>query len=167
MHHVGIFGHKFENLKDQEKDIRKLQESIELLKYQYCSSIVLNLGGERGLELMAGDYCVNQNIKYHLFLPQKPEVFIDQTWYDHQNNMFNKQLLNATSITICSSSNIRDASIDSNRDNLLIQNSNFLIAFWNGRKIGRTYDMIWSSLSNNKIVLNGFDELKLLTSQDL
>ena len=45
--------------------------------------------------------------------------------------------------------------------------SDFVIAFWNGKKQGVTYENIKYALKKSKITLNGFEDLKLITNEDL
>lgn len=163
MYKIGIIGHKFEDLQNFNESI--VYNALDLLKYQYGSSLIINLGGERGIEIVAGNYCLDQKIKYHLFLPQSVSIFADENWYDYQKEMLRNQFNNAKSITVCSDT--KDKIYENIRDDLLISDSNFMLVFWNRKKHGRTYNMIQNSLTKNKIVINGFENFKLLTSMDL
>jgi len=160
MYKVGIIGHKPEDLSFDAKD--KLQDTLDTLVFQYKNDLVLNIGGERGIDLWTGDYCLENNIKYHLFLPCSVEKF-SEFWYDEQRIILQNQFKMARSVTICST----EISNESERDALLIDNSNFIIAFWMGKKIGRTFDAVKYALSSNKVSINGLNELKLLTNADL
>jgi hypothetical protein len=173
MYKVGIIGHTFEELDDLEKITRSMHNTIELLNHQYGgsefgeSNLILNLGAERGLELLAGEYCLEKKIKYHLFLSNRPEIFTDDTWFDDQRNKFNKQFNNAFSATICSSSLVKKVADEIARDKLLVNDSNFIVYFWSGKKTGRVYESMIYALNTNKIALNGTDNLKLITNDDL
>ena len=167
MYRIGIVGHRFEDLEDIEMSTRVIKRTIDLLEHQYGKEMIVNLGGDRGAELLAGDYCLERNIRYHLFLPQKPANFADESWYDRQRDSLNKQFANAFSITICSSSLLKDMLTEKERDKLLVDDSNFIVSFWVGKKIGRTYDIMKYALAQNKIVLSGLAELRLLTNRDL
>ena len=45
--------------------------------------------------------------------------------------------------------------------------ADFVIAFWYRKKQGVTFENIKYALSKNKITLNGFKDLKLITNEDL
>lgn len=161
MYKVGIIGHKPEDLGFPGVE-NKLRDTLDTLVFQYKNDLVLNIGGERGIGLWAGNYCLEHNTKYHLFLPCSVEKF-SEFWYDEQKNILQNQFKMARSVTICST----DSNNENERDALLIDNSNFIIVFWTGKKIGRTFDAIRYALVSNKIIISGLDELKLLTSADL
>ena len=173
MYKIGIIGHTFEEIDNLEKTTRLLYNTIELLNHQYSgnefgeSNLILNLGAERGLELLAGEYCLEKKIRCHLFLPCKPEIFADDTWFDDQRNKFNKQFNNAFSATICSSASVKKVADEISRDKLLVNDSNFVVYFWSGKKAGRVYESMIYALNTNKIVLSGTDNLKLITNDDL
>lgn len=168
MYKVGIIGHKFENMENIDKSNSEMEKILDLLVYQYDNNILFNLGGERGLELLAGNYCIRKQIKYHLFLPCNPNVFADGSWYDYQKENLDNQFKNAFSVTICSPSSVnRNLDTENQRYDLLIDNSNFIVSFWTGKKIGGNYNNIKNALKKNKIVLNGLNDLKLITNNDL
>ena len=167
MYKIGLVGHKSEDLKDLEITGRLIGYTIDLLSHQYGHDMILNICGERGTELIAGTYCMDNKIRYHLFLSQNPNTFNDASWYDEQQKLLISQFQNSFSVTICSSSDKKDIDSEKERDKLLVDDSIFLVVFWTGKKIGRTFDIIDYALLQNKIVLNGLNELKLLTKYDL
>lgn len=162
MHKIGIIGHKTENLQDPEFAEKELHRTLDIITFQYKDDCAINLGGDRGIDLWAGNYCLEKYIKYHLFLPCLPNKF-SEFWYDEQKNILNKQLEAARAVTICSS----ESNIEFERDVTLIDNSSFIICFWSGKKIGRTFEAIKYGLKANKIILDGFDELKLITNSNI
>ena len=93
--------------------------------------------------------------KYHLFLDRP----IEQTgleWYDEQRDRLQVCYNAAYSITMMPEGY-----------KSLVDDSNFIICFWAGNKQGQTYSAIRYALSVGKLVLNGLDELKLITNKDI
>ena len=45
---------------------------------------------------------------------------------------------------------------------LIIKNSDFLVSFWISKHQGRVFDMIKYAWESNKLMVHGFNEMKLL-----
>lgn len=181
MYKVGIIGHSTENFIDQDSAARSVKRAIDLVYHQYGrlnhflnidgmieyrnDSLVINIPATLGAGLWAGLACLESKVKYHLFLPFPHEI-TSQFWYDGQKAELNS-LFRCSYETSTQSFDTIDgdkAIMATNR--AVIDNSNFIIAFWEQGRVGKTADSIKYALNSNKLVLNGMEELELITNAD-
>ena len=170
MYKIGIVGHSPENISMPEDKVKRtIRQTIDLLNYQYNTDVIFNVMGEIGVGLWAAEECIDlpndhdgTPFRYHIFLPY-PQEMTAEYWYDDQKELLRKCCNNAYSITTCEFQ--RGLSGHSYQD--LVFDSNFLICFWTGKKQGKTFETIRFALQNNKIVLNGLHELKLITNKNI
>ena len=164
MYKIGIIGHSPEHFSDQGSIKVRLNNTLDLLRFQYGDSVIFNLAGEIGIGLWAAEMCMNKETSYyyHLYLSKVPEETSEE-WYQDQKDLLKECYNHAHAMTICGNKNENGPFTYKN----LIDSSSFVICFWVGKHQGRTYEAIKHALSTNKMVLNGLDELKLITNQDL
>jgi len=169
MYKVGMFGHKTGSLHVQEELIKnKVNDTLDVLKFQYGKDFIINTDGEIGVGQTIIDHAINININYHLFLTCPIDNFnqpLYNEWTDKQKNKLLEHYSKSYSTTI--RSNIYKKEFENERDKSLIDDSCFIVCFWEGKKQGRTFDLIKYALFQNRIVINGFNELKLITNMDL
>ncbi|KKN00415.1 hypothetical protein LCGC14_1138030 [marine sediment metagenome] len=163
MYKIGIIGHSPDHFSDRQSVQRTVVRTIDRLGLQYGESeVVFNIAGEIGIGLWASSECLNRIYKYHLFLPYSLEDTC-QHWYDDQKSTLDMNFKHAYSLTTCyPNTEWADKSYE-----LLIDDSNFVVCFWTGRKQGKAYDAIRYALRTNKLALHGLDELKLITNIDV
>ena len=161
MYKVGIIGHRAGTYHVEAEILQsRIKGVLEVLKYQYGNDLMINIGGgssEADTNALVGKTCRELGIKYSMFL-------ISPISNDDVSILLNNYR-NASGVTIRSSEYIKEYDIEVSER--LIDDSNFIICFWEGKKTGRTFDLIKYALKKSRIVLNGFDELKLLTNIDL
>jgi hypothetical protein len=169
MYKVGIIGHSPEHFSLlSENDIKKvLRKTIEVLDFQYGTDLIINTVGDIGIGLWAAEECIdivkdcNKALHYHIFLPYVQEITCEY-WYPFQQDLLKKCCERAYSITTCEEKRGNDhARYD------LVKDSNFIVCYWTGKKQGKTFDAIKQALQCNKIVLDGFNELKLITNNNI
>lgn len=164
MHNIGIFGHNISDLaSDPDNASRAIRTTLDTIKVQYGKNLSLNLDGEIGVGHIAGEYAKAIKVKYHMFIPCPPES-IGEEWYEEQRSCLARQLSSSSATTIIGSKLTKSNLMA--RDQKIIDSSSFVICFWNGKKQGRTFDMIKYALLANKLVLNGLDELKMVSAVD-
>jgi uncharacterized phage-like protein YoqJ len=164
MHNIGIFGHNISDLAGDLDGAKKaVCSALDTIKIQYGKSLSINLDGEIGIGHIAGEYAKVIKVKYHMFIPCPVEL-IGEEWYDEQRASLERQL-NTSSATTIIGSRLTKNNFTA-RDQKVIDSSSFVICFWNGKKQGRTFDMIKYSLLTNKLVLNGLNDLKLVSAVD-
>ncbi|MFA5023363.1 MAG: SLOG family protein [Patescibacteria group bacterium] len=167
MYKIGIIGHSPENFSIPSKETVKnmINDTISLLASQYNTDVIFNIIGEIGVGLWAVEEVLNIKgaHKYHIYLPFTQEI-TSEDWYDEQKELLKKGCDNARSITICNS---KKTPQDEQPYRPLIQDSNFIIYFWNGKKQGKTFDAIKYALETNKMALNALNDLKLITNKNI
>lgn len=159
MYKIGIIGHGPEHFADKVLVQRRVDRVVDILKYQYGQEhVIFNVLGKTGVGLWAATSAIKQGCKHHIFLPYS----IEQTsrhWFERQKNVLQKCCQNAYSITACYS----DESFDDQSYEALIDESSFMVCFWIGKRQGSTWQAVQYAMENNKIVVNGLDELKMIT----
>jgi len=164
MYRVGIVGHRPEYVPEKDIMIRTIDRVIDLISYQYGKDLIINVSGDIGVGHWSTQICVDKNLKYHLFLPCMPDI-LSTAWYEDQQASLTYYFKNAWATTIQK----HDYSIDSERQNYehIINMSDFVICFWNGMKQGTTYNSIKYAIQQNKLTVNGLEDLKLVTNEGM
>ena len=161
MHKIGIIGHSPEHFSDNNLTKRCVEQTIDLLLFQYGHDDVLfNIVGEIGIGLWASEFCLKNNIKYHLYIPFVAEE-TSKHWFNDQKEVLKECLSKAYAITI--SNPVRTNDFSEKEFKQMVDDSIFLVCFWNGKKQGRTYDSINYAMNSSKLVISAFDGLKLVT----
>lgn len=162
MYKIGIIGHSPEYLHSSEETGRVIEQTIDLLCFQYdVEQMVYNIIGDIGVGLMAAKVCYDRKVPCHIILPYQLEDTVEH-WYKEQQDELRLYLQWTKGITICNTSVEAE---DISHENL-VDNSNFVVCFWNGKLQGKTFKAIEYALSSNKLILNGLNDLKLITSRD-
>ena len=165
MHRVAIIGHRAGTFHIDEELLKsKTMVALEIMAFQYDKDLVLLADGEPGVGHFAINNAKELGVKYHMFLPC-PLGLVGGSWLDEQRESFKQHFNGSYSTTICSSKLTADSEVQ--RDHSMVDTSNFVICFWEGRHQGRTYEAIKYALKNNKLVLNGLDELKMISNNDM
>ena len=167
MYKIGIIGHGPEYFgADSEKIKRAIRDTINLLGFQYGNNdVIFNVAGEIGVGIWSLNQLYEYKFKYHLYLPYSIENTCEH-WYEEQKETLRRASSKAYSITCCYPG-LEIKKSENNYYNFLVDNSNFVICFWIGKRQGKTYNAIRYSLENNKLILNGLNDLKLITNKDI
>lgn len=161
MYKIGIIGHGPEHLHSIEGVESTIVQTMDLLCFQYGDQMVYNIVGNVGVGLLAAKTCYEKDIPYHIILPYQLNDTIEH-WYKEQQDELKIYMQGTRGITICyNSTDAKDMSYMN-----LVDNSNFVVCFWSGKKQGKTYDAIRYALTANKLILNGLNDLKLITNKD-
>jgi len=174
MYKIGIIGHSPEHFSvpSAEEVQKTIRSTIDLLATQYgAEQVMFNVAGDIGVGLWAAEICMenadtdvlaNNKCNYHMFMPYVPERTADG-WFEYQVEMLRECYTKAKAITVCNTD--KDAQLESLKQ--IVNDSNFIICFWIGKKQGKTFETIKYALEKNKMVLNGLSELKMVTNEDL
>lgn len=170
MRKVAITGHRPDVFIQSHYKIESLEYIADntawLLKQEYGDELELCLGGTIGVDQWMGRMAIKHKIKYHLFLPFLPQIQ-SKYWNQKQKDELDAQLKLASGITIIDPDNEYNIVNYHKRNIEMINSSDFVVAFWAGKKQGGTFSAIKYALSQSKLVLNALDELRPIFKQDL
>lgn len=163
MYKIGIIGSGPERFGEPEKIRRSIDDTINLLGSEYSEQgLIFNIKGEIGVAQWAVESCLDGTQKYHLFMPFSLQKTYEH-WYDDQKEKLSAHYTRAHSLTIC---RIDNEAVDDAYEKI-VDDSNFIVCFWPGNCVGQIAEAIKYALSKNKIVLDGLNDLRLLTNQSL
>ncbi len=172
MYRVGIIGHTPEYFKDWDIVKRLIGRAIELISFQYQEDLIFNISGTAGVGSAAAEYCrvsVSPPQRYHLF-NQWPIEDMKDLWKDEQFKSLMCSYTSAWGLTI-SFPNKKQVKpeLDCEFVNYkhMVDNSDFVIYFWNGMKQGAVYDSIKYSLATNVLSINWTNDRQLITNEDI
>ena len=165
MYRVGIIGHTPEHFSDREAAKRVVNQTLDLISYQYDEDLIINLVGDIGVGDWSAEFCAERGLRYHLFL-QCPIEDMKDIWFEDQFNSLNRHFIYAWATTISFPKYKSPEQMTENYKHI-IDNSNFVIYFWNKMKQGTIYESIKYALTTNVLSINGLDERKLITNEDI
>jgi len=172
MIHIAITGHRPDSFLISHYNPSTIQriadDVVWKLKKEYGENLCFNLGGALGADLWVGSACIENNVKFRLYLPFHPKVQASY-WTYEQRKELDRQLQKAIGINIMEPDpNIEyDVSKYFERNSKMIEEASFVIAFWVGKKRGGTYDAMKSALKNSKFVFNALNDLRPVFKEDL
>lgn len=140
--------------------------TIATFQREYGDDLIFNLGGAVGADQWVGDACIEQGVKFHLYLPMLPEVQ-SKYWSSVQQSNLEKQMAAAAGVTIYDPSGKYDVATYHMRDRKMVDNADIVVAFWVGKKKGGTYNTMKYALGQSKFVLNALNSLRPVFSDDL
>lgn len=142
-----------------------IENIISAFYREHKSDLHFNLGGAIGVDQWVGDFCIENKIPFSLYLPFKPEVQ-SRYWSQEQKDNLSNQVNHASGLTIIEPM-VYNISAYNKRNEKMIDDSDFVVAFWVGKRSGGTFNAIKYALKNSKFVLNAFDELKPIFTENL
>jgi len=147
--------------------VRRIVDDIAcVLKREYEDELQLNLGGAIGTDQWMGSSAIEHGIRYKLYLPFHPATQA-RYWSPAQREELDRQMRNASGIFIADPSGKYDVSRYLERDRMMVDDSDFVVGFWVGRRRGGTFETMKYALKQSKLVHNGMDRLRLLFRHDL
>lgn len=166
MYRIGIIGNSPEYFSNPSSVKDNLERVLDLVRFQYGEELVFNLAGDIGVGEWAADVCLKKKYRYHLFLPY-PVKEMEVLWYPEQLKAVQNHFKTAWATTISFPDFVPGEQRECENYHNLVDSSAFVICFWNGMRQGNTADAIRYSLSQHKLVVNGLNDLKLVTSEDI
>lgn len=144
---------------------RRASDIVAIFKREHGDDLCFNVGGALGTDLWVGQACIEQNVKFHLYLPFPPEVQ-SKYWKEEQVAMLKEQLNRAIGIDIVNPSGFskKDYYI---RNIRMVDAANFVVAFWVGKRAGGTYNCIDYALKKSKFVFNALNGLRPIFKENL
>lgn len=164
LYNIGITGHRPHKFKNPDFVKRQCEDVVVIMQRHYGDALRFNLGGCTGTDQWVGEACLRFGAKYNLYLPFPAEIQ-SQHWYDEQKKELDRQVANCESLSVLGPEYV--ASNYFERDKQIVDNSDFVIAFWEGPKQGGTYITVKYAVEQSKIVLNALTDLSMITGEHL
>ncbi len=163
---IAIFGHSpdaFSNVDAVKNDI---ENAIAIVKRQHRQEHDLRflLTCEPGVSQWFGDFLREQELSYEVYL-SSPPFETSKYWSEQQQEHFIWQLSGSTAVHVFGVDNTPEFRIK--RDKKVVDDSQWVLVFWNGKHQGYTYHAMEYALKNNKIVFNGLEGLRLVDGEAL
>lgn len=146
--------------------MRIVDDTACILQREYGDELEFNLGGAIGIDQMMGAAAIEHGIRFSLYLPFPPEVQ-GKFWKSGQRAELERQMRHAAGITIVDPEGNYTPRRYFERDRLMVDNADFTIGFWVGKRRGGTYETMKYSLRQSKMVINAMDGMRLVFKQDL
>lgn len=151
-----------------ESIIRLIGDTVAVFEREYKDDLMFNLGGAIGADMWAGAACIEQKIPFCLYLPFHPDIQ-SKYWTPDQRKELVRQMEHARGIHIVEP-NVEapyDSSNFLKRNENMVDNASFVVAFWVGKRRGGTFHAINYGLKSSKFVFNALNELKPIFKEDL
>lgn len=169
---VAVTGHRPDSFLVSHYDLETIKRVVSdvavILKREYKDNLIFNLGGAVGIDQWMGQTCIQEEIPYVLYLPFAPSLHT-KFWEQKDKDELNRQISCASGIDIVEPNEEAEVMIYNyqKRNERMVDNADFVLAFWVGKRKGGTYNTIKYGLKNAKFVLNGLNELKPIFKEDI
>lgn len=143
-----------------EASVKRLADHVVgVLKREYGDDLSLNLGGAIGTDQWVGAAAIENEVRFSLYLPFLPQIQA-KFWKVEQREELDRQLRRASRIVIADPGQEYNPARYHERDRMMVDEADFVVAFWVGRRRGGTYGTMKYALSKSKLVLNAMDGLR-------
>lgn len=161
----GIIGHKSHRLADVEFVKRQCLDAVLMLTEQYpVGQLCINVNGNSGCNFWVADACRRMDVNYHIYLPY---AFADLTaeWSEADKIGLAGLMDSCYGLSIAG----READTENicRAQQALVDNSDFIIAFWEGYRYGLVYETLKYGLGESRLVLDGLGDFSLITRRDV
>lgn len=159
---IAIVGHSPDSFTNIETIKYNIENSIAIIKRQHAVDDlpIFLLNCEAGVAQWAGSIILQNNMLYEIYLSALPhELSIDLS--NEQQIYLEEQLKNTRAIHVIGSMKNTYANRII-RNERMIDDADWILAFWNNRHQGLTYTAILHAIEKNKIIYNGYQELYML-----
>ena len=160
---VGVFCHSIETFPSTELLANCIDDAIAVIKRQN-DEVKFLVSCDPGLGQVFCNELIKQDIAYEVYLSTPPDEY-SKYWSEKQQETFSLQLNKARAVHVFGTDNSIETRYQ--RDRFMIDDSNWVLVFWNGKHQGFTYNATKYAVLNNKIVYNGMHKLTLLDKNTL
>lgn len=151
---------------DEDTVKRIADDLVCVMKREYGDKLSFNLGGAIGSDQWVGAACIEHDARFSLYLPFLPQIQA-RYWNADQRAELDQQMRRASRIVIADTEGKYDASKYHERDRMMVDDADFVVAFWVGRRRGGTFGTMSYALSKSVLVLNALDGLRPVFSKTL
>ena len=156
---IGITGHRpnrFENIEYAQQCCHDVVEYL-VHKNDGVAMLSFSLGGALGADTWVAEACIKNRVPYTLYLPFPADVQ-SKFWSKSEQAFLETQCAYASKVDVYGSSyNVKNYIL---RDHLIVDNSHYIICFWEGHRNGGTYNTISYANKRGKLILNGLNDLE-------
>lgn len=169
---VAITGHRIDSFLishyEPQTVMYIIDNTVWKLKKEYKDDLCLNVGGAIGADLWVSTACINNNVKFKIYLPFHPKVHTKH-WTSEQRAELDRQLQKANGINIIEPDPEIEYTVGKyfERNQLMIDDASFVVAFWVGKRRGGTFHAMNYALNKSKFVFNALDGLRPIFKEDL
>lgn len=154
---VGVTGHRPGRIADLVAAQNAVVRALDQLKSR-ASKMVVYTGGATGFDQWMARECVVRRIPFELVLPCQPELF--SAFWRMENRMMLAELCRrAVDVQVIhedlTPSEVTPAMYHA-RNAAIVKMTDWLVAFWDGRQYGGTWQTIAHALADGKRVFNAF-----------
>lgn len=163
---IAVFGHSPDAFSDVKALINDIDNAIAIIKRQHGQKkdFKFLLNCEPGANQWFCNALMEQAIPYEVYLSSPPDE-TSKYWSEEQQERFLWQLSGSSAIHVFGVDNTHEFRIK--RDKKAIDDSQWVLVFWNKKHQGSTYFAMEYALKNNKIVYNGINGLKIVDGEVL
>jgi uncharacterized phage-like protein YoqJ len=159
MIHVAVIGHSIDSFSSNYGVLSKIDDIVVILSRQYKEQVKFLVNCEPGIGQWFADACIRNKVPYEAFISSVPEEH-SKYWTEEQRETLTLQLDKAKAIRVCDKIYTRESTIHNNYK--MIKYSQWVLAFWNGKHQGNTYNAIQHAIEQNKIVLDALNDFKMV-----
>lgn len=154
---IGVTGHRPSGFSNQEYVKNLIPQIVDWCSENHPNA-EFNLGGCVGADMWVAQACVEKKLPFNLHLPFPVEIQSKFWSLPADRDMLASHALLAHTVSIVGDSyKVQNYHI---RDRQIVDNSDFIICFWEGRRSGGTYNTIRYALKSGKRVLNAMSKLE-------
>jgi uncharacterized phage-like protein YoqJ len=169
---IAITGHRPDSFLVSHYNVESIKrlagDIVAAFSREHKGQALFNLGGAIGVDQWVGDACIEQDVPFYLYLPFHPDMQ-SKYWGPEQKKELARQIEHARGIHIIEP-NIEIPYNPANfikRNEKMIDDANFVVAFWVGKRRGGTFHAVKYGLESSKFVFNALNELKPIFKDDL
>ena len=152
----------------QEMVMRIVDNIVAAFKREHKDDLMFNLGGAIGVDQWVGAACIEHKVPFYLYLPFHPDVH-SKHWKQEYKDELARQMGHAVGIDMVEPNPEEPYKVWNYnlRNERMVDNAHFVVAFWVGKRRGGTYNAMKYGLKSSKFVFNALDELRPLFKEDL
>ena len=163
---IAVFGHSPDAFSDAKSLANDIDNAVAIIKRQHGQEkdFIFLLNCDPGASQWFCNALTEQEIQYEVYLSAPPDE-ASKHWSEEQQERFVWQLNNSKAVHVFGVDNSPEFRIK--RDRKAVDDSQWVLVFWNGKHQGFTYRAMEYAIKSNKIVFNGIGSLKLVDGEAL